>query len=96
MAVPGAQTFEAIKDSILRYLKLKDDTEADTLAALAIRSALVRLAAYPLKGNLATSDVTITSAFVTATLPADFNMAFSMHFLDTNNQKEGRIVYRQR
>ena len=95
MAVPSAQTFEVIKDNILRYLKLKDDAEADTLAGLAIRSALVRLAAYPLKGNLATGDVTITTAFVTATLPTDFNMAFSMHFLNTSNENDGRIVYRR-
>lgn len=93
--VPDAQTYEAIKDSILAYLKLIDDTRADTLAALAVRSGLVRLAAYPLKGNLATDDISLSTSFHTFSVPADFNMAFSLHFLDTSDNRDGRIVYKR-
>ncbi len=95
MAVPSPQTFEAIKDNILRFLKLKDDTEADTLAGLGIRSGLVRLAAYPLKSMTETTELTLTTGSHKLTLPTDFNMAMSLHFLDTSDKRAGRIIYRR-
>lgn len=95
MAVPSARTFEDLKDSITRYLKLKDDAEADTLAGLAIRSALVRLSAYPLKSMLAEAELTLTTAFHTVTLPTDFNMSMSLFLLDTSNRRAGRIYFKR-
>jgi len=94
MAVPTARTFETLKDNILRYLKLKDDTEADTLAGEAIRAGLIRLAGYPLKGLRATADITLTTGANTVALPADFSMALSLHELDTDSNRDGRIVYK--
>ena len=95
MPVPSAQNFGALKDSVLRYLKLKDDTEADTLAGLAIRSALLRLHAYPIKSMLSTADLTVTTGSHEVTLPSDYNMAFSLHRLDSNDRRDGRIIQRR-
>jgi hypothetical protein len=95
MAVPAPYTFENLKDSILRYLKLKDDTEADTLASDAIRSGLVRLAAYPLKTFLATSDITTVAGQNTVSVPADFNVGLSVHLLDTSDHRDGRVFQRR-
>jgi hypothetical protein len=95
MAVPSPRTFEQLKDSILRYLKLTDDTEADALAADAIRGGLVRLAAYPLKSMLSTAVLTMTTSTHELTLPTDFSMSFSLHLLDTNSLRDGRVVYKR-
>lgn len=96
MSVPSALTLEQIKDAILRYLKLEDDTTADTDAANALRSGLVRLSAFPLKSLRATSDITVTTAFATFTLPTDYNMPLSLIRIGTVSADplRGRIIYK--
>ena len=95
MAVPAAQTFEEIKDAILRYFKRQDDTNADALADRAIRNGLVKLAAFPLKTFLATSDITLTADTNVVSVPSDFNVPFSLHLLDTSDNRDGRIIMKR-
>ncbi len=93
MAVPAPQTWANLKLAILRYNKLKNDGTADENAELALRSGLSRLAAYPMKSALATVSLTLTSGENTVSVPGDFNLPFSLHVLDTDNKRSGRIVY---
>jgi hypothetical protein len=95
MSVPAARTFESLKDSILNYLKLKDDTTADSLAGDVIRSGLISLSAYPIKSMRATTTINLSTTSHTFTLPADFNMPYSFFLLDSNGKRDGRIVYRR-
>jgi len=96
MSVPSALTLEQIKDSILRYLKLEDDTTADADAASALRAGLVRLSAYPFKSLRETALITVTTDAATFTLPSDYNMAFSLTRVSTasGDPLRGRIIYK--
>ncbi len=94
MAVPAAQTWANLKLAILRYNKLKNDTTADSNAELALRSGLSRLAAYPMKSSLATAALTLTADQNTVSVPADFNLPFSLHVIDSNDKRDGRFIYK--
>ena len=95
MSVPAARTLDSLKDSILNYLKLKDDSTADALAGDAIRSGLVQLSAYPIKSMRATASISLTTTSHTFSLPADFNMPYSLFLLDSDSKRDGRIVFRR-